>query len=135
MRGGYGSGWREWPRIFKRMRPSDEDLMLFVERVSGRYPRSMVILFGSRARGDSLPYSDYDVAVVLDHVEDRLRVAEELAKLKPSKLPLDLVVLEAGDLRDPLVARMLEECRVLYDGLGLGGEACKPRGQRRVENG
>ncbi|AEM39111.1 DNA polymerase beta domain protein region [Pyrolobus fumarii 1A] len=124
MRGGCGSGRKAWPKILKSIKPSDEDLMLFVERVRERHPRSAILLFGSRARGDNLPYSDYDVAVILERVEDRLREAEELAKLKPSRLPLDLVVLELDDLRDPLIAKMLTPCKVLYDGLGLGELPC-----------
>ncbi|MEO0079365.1 MAG: nucleotidyltransferase domain-containing protein [candidate division WOR-3 bacterium] len=35
-------------------------------RVSERLPLSRVVLFGSRARGDSTPDSDLDVLVVLD---------------------------------------------------------------------
>ncbi len=124
--------WAEnWPKILKSMRPSDEDLMLFVERVRERYPHSTILLFGSRARGDNLPYSDYDVAVILERVEDRLREAEELAKLKPSRLPLDLVVLEPGDLQDPLIAKMLTPCKVLYDGLGLGEALCRQEHGKR----
>lgn len=40
------------------------------ERVLGAYGSRVrrIILFGSRARGDALPESDYDVLVVLDHV-------------------------------------------------------------------
>ena len=123
-----GGPWRLL-RILRDMLPRDEYLEVFVRRVAERYPRSTIVLFGSRARGDSLPYSDYDVAVILEGVGDRVRVAEEVARLKPPELPLDLVILEPGDLEDPIIGRMLEGCRTLYDGLGLdpcGGSRAQP---------
>jgi predicted nucleotidyltransferase len=41
-----------------------------------------VILFGSRARGDYRPDSDYDVAVFLKSLPDRWEVSHRLAKLQ-----------------------------------------------------
>ena len=40
-----------------------------------------VVLFGSRARGDAGPESDYDVAVFLKHMDNRLAEAYRLADL------------------------------------------------------
>ena len=91
----------------------------YIERLRGAYPRSTIVLFGSRARGDHLPYSDYDVALILPGSVDKLGEAVRARSLKPPELPLDLVILEPGDLDDPIIARMLEGCMVLHDGLGL----------------
>lgn len=41
-----------------------------------------VVLFGSRARGDNQPQSDYDVAVFLDTLPDRWAEASRLAALR-----------------------------------------------------
>lgn len=41
-----------------------------------------VVLFGSRARGDAGPESDYDIAVFLKHMENRLAEAYRLADLR-----------------------------------------------------
>jgi len=99
---------------------SEELLQEFVERVRLAYPRSAIILVGSRARGDHLPYSDYDVVVVLEHVDDKLRLIEELRKLKPRGLSLDLIVVSLEEIRtDPIIKQMLATRRVLYDGLGI----------------
>jgi predicted nucleotidyltransferase len=40
-----------------------------------------VVLFGSRARGEAGPGSDYDVAVFLKHMDNRLAEAYRLADL------------------------------------------------------
>jgi predicted nucleotidyltransferase len=41
-----------------------------------------VVLFGSRARGDSRDDSDYDVAVFLKHMDNRLTESNRLADLR-----------------------------------------------------
>lgn len=38
-----------------------------------------VVLFGSRARGDALPDSDYDIAVFLKDLSDRWAEADKIA--------------------------------------------------------
>ena len=40
-----------------------------------------VVLFGSRARGDAQPHSDYDVAVFLRDLDDRVAEMNRLADL------------------------------------------------------
>ena len=41
-----------------------------------------VVLFGSRARGDSKPDSDYDVAVFLNDLDDRWREADRISDIE-----------------------------------------------------
>ena len=41
-----------------------------------------VVLFGSRARGDATPESDYDIAVFLSALTDRWRELDRLADLR-----------------------------------------------------
>jgi len=103
----------------RKIKEEDRLLREYVKEISGRYPKSAILLFGSRARGDHLPYSDYDVAVVLEKIEDKLALIEELRRLKPRGLPLDLLVFQVDELSDPLISGMLKKCRVLYDGLGI----------------
>ncbi|GEM_PF-344679 len=129
MRGGSSSGLRS--KLLRsstnKVKARPKLLQEFVERISERHPDSTVILFGSRALGRHLPYSDYDVAVVLREVDDRFTAIEELRRLKPRGLPLDLVVFQVDELSDPLTSKMLEGCKVLYDGLkALQGNSRQP---------
>lgn len=57
-----------------------EAILLFSEKLAGRYEATQLILFGSRARGDYHPESDADVAVILrgqpeDFVDVKLAMA------------------------------------------------------------
>ena len=103
----------------EKIKKGDFLLNLYVERIAEEFPLSTVILFGSRARGDPLPYSDYDIAVIFDVVEDKLSLIEKLRRMKPKGLPLDLLVLSLEEIFDPLIRGMFKDSRILYDGLGV----------------
>jgi predicted nucleotidyltransferase len=68
--------------------PSDPVLKRFraavTELYGGRLAR--VVLFGSRARGDAGPDSDYDVAVFLRDMPDRFAEMDRLADLSTNIL-------------------------------------------------
>lgn len=104
------------PELLKQQ---NELLNEFVRRVVGRLGRCAVFLFGSRARGSYLPYSDFDVAIVVEAAKDVISLIEELRALKPRGLQLDLIVLERGDLSDPIVKKMLDGALVFHDSLPL----------------
>jgi len=46
------------------MREADSRIKSFIERVRAKYEITQAILFGSRARGDHLADSDYDIVLV-----------------------------------------------------------------------
>ena len=48
--------------------PQDDPVIrLFLERIKGLRERiAKIVLFGSRARGDNKPWSDYDVLLLVD---------------------------------------------------------------------
>jgi predicted nucleotidyltransferase len=50
--------------------PGIEQIKGFLARVEQKFSPERVILFGSRARGDHLQDSDYDIIVVSRHFED-----------------------------------------------------------------
>jgi predicted nucleotidyltransferase len=66
---------------FRRNEPALCKFCAALERVYGeRLER--VVLFGSRARGDAVPESDYDVAVFLADMPDRWKEFDRLLALR-----------------------------------------------------
>lgn len=90
---------RIWPAT-----PTGIDLWL--THIVGRIVRAMdpvrIVLFGSRARGDQRPDSDYDLLVVMDHVEDRRAARLEIRRLLDD-LPIskDVIVAPVAAIDDP----------------------------------
>ncbi|MHA1711274.1 MAG: nucleotidyltransferase domain-containing protein [Candidatus Freyarchaeota archaeon] len=59
----------------------------YVDEVAEKFGAKCIILWGSRARGDHTPHSDYDLIVIADFKEkflDRLAALMELAPPKPN---------------------------------------------------
>ncbi|RLF21536.1 MAG: hypothetical protein DRN15_11000 [Thermoprotei archaeon] len=55
----------------------------------------------------------------MSHVEDKIRKVEELRKMKPRGIDLDLTVLSLDELNDPLVKEMIRGALILHDGLNI----------------
>ena len=51
-----------------------------VERIVARFQSARILLFGSRARGADNRWSDVDLIVVMDEVEDKRRAAVEMGR-------------------------------------------------------
>ena len=92
-----------------------------VKRLISKVRVKVVILFGSRARGDWLPWSDYDLLIIADFKEkylDRIKsVLEAIGDIpidiEPHPYTLDeaITLLRRGV---PTVVDALEEGKVLY---------------------
>ncbi|ABL79086.1 nucleotidyltransferase domain-containing protein [Thermofilum pendens] len=92
-----------------------------VERLKNRFKVYAVILFGSRARGDWKPWSDYDLLVIGDFDKDYLdRIGEVLDALRDVRLPVEphpytlSEALEMVEKGNPLIISALEEGVVLH---------------------
>ncbi len=97
-----------------------EELRVVVERLR-RAGAKVVILFGSRARGDWLPWSDYDLLIIGEFDKPHLeRIGDILELLSDVKLPVEphpytlREVLEMLRRGNPLIIDALEEGRVLH---------------------
>jgi len=100
-----------------------EELQEVVERLKRVLRVRAVILFGSRARGDWGPWSDYDLLIVADFDEPYLeRIKRVLDILADVRLPIEphpytleeaMNMLQRGN---PLIVDALEEGIVLYRG-------------------
>lgn len=114
----------------RRLEGEEKDFQAFVSRVRRLFKGEVSIaLFGSRALGNPLPYSDYDVALVIPKKpkgEAYWRLLAKVRGCKPRSLPLDLVILQPNELSDPLLAKMLEKALPVYDGLKVFRVGLKP---------
>ncbi|MGB9717872.1 MAG: nucleotidyltransferase domain-containing protein [Thermoproteota archaeon] len=92
-----------------------------VKRLASRYRLTAVILFGSRARGDWGPWSDYDLLIIGGFEKNYVdRIGEILELLSDVKIPVEphpytlqeaLQMLGEGN---PLMVDAIEEGMVLY---------------------
>jgi len=116
-----------------------------VERLRREFNVKAVVLFGSRARGDWKPWSDFDLLVIADFAEkylDRVgRVLEAVGDVPLEVEPHPYTLEEAISMLkrgNPLIVSALEEGRVLYATdeyrrLLDAYEELKRRGLRRTE--
>ncbi len=114
-----------------------------VERLRSRYRLHAVVLFGSRARGDHGPWSDYDLLIVadfdspyLDRLGEVMELLEGLGPVEPHPYTLEeaLSMLRRGC---PTLVDALEEGVTLFEGPGLSVlrdtyESMRRRGMRRT---
>ncbi len=99
----------------------EEKFSAYVEKLKAKLGRkSTILLFGSRASGKARESSDFDVAVILPEIEDKLALLYELIRIRPEGLPVDIVALSLEELHDQIFRKMLDPCIILYDGLGVG---------------
>jgi len=96
-------------------------LKMLVERLKERFNPVSVILTGSRARGDWMLWSDYDVLVIADFDKDYMDRLSEIAELlKDIPIPIEIhpytfdeaiVILKRGNV---LIYDALEYGKPLY---------------------
>jgi predicted nucleotidyltransferase len=80
-----------------------------------------IILFGSRARGDSRPDSDVDLLIIKDNIESTRAEAGRISRaLSNIALPIDVIVVRPAyveqyrDIIGTIVRPALREGKVLY---------------------
>ncbi len=93
-------------------------------RIESHVRPHRIVLFGSRAWGQSDAHSDVDLLVIVDSDETPVERAVALGRLfRPRPAPLDLLVLIPQEVQERLAAgdgflrRILDEGVVLYDAL------------------
>ena len=78
-----------------------------------------IILFGSRASGENMESSDFDLMIIVENDADRLSLMEKLYELKPEGVPIDIVVIKKKELEIGTIKKMLKNRRIIHDGLGI----------------
>ncbi len=94
----------------------DKELIEYVKRVGKQVKLHAAILFGSRARGDHKPWSDYDILLIGEFKEpylERLKILFDLTEgirvpIEPHPYTIDeaLTMLERGN---PMIVDVIEE--------------------------
>jgi len=85
-----------------------------VERIVARFQPARILLFGSRARGTDNRWSDVDLLVVMDEVEDKRRAAVEMSRaLGDLTVSKDIVVTTPDEIarRGNVVGSVLRAAR------------------------
>ncbi|RFA95593.1 nucleotidyltransferase domain-containing protein [Pyrobaculum aerophilum] len=114
---------REYPERFSKC------LASIIQRYGGQVT---VVLFGSRASGRHSASSDFDVIIIVPQYGDYFEEAAEIKRLCRG-VPLDAIIFARDELKiEGVVAKMLEDCVALYDGLSLN--ICKKKVQGDVNN-
>ena len=103
------------------MSMNEEALDIAVKQLVKHLKVTAVILFGSRARGDWLPWSDYDLLIIADFKEkylDRLKKIMDLLSSIPLNMePHPYTLREAISMLrkgNPIIVDALEEGEILY---------------------
>lgn len=115
-----------WEILAERVRRYPEEFARCVSSIIQRYGGWVtLILFGSRAAGRHGASSDYDLIVVAPGYADYFDEAAELRGLCRG-VPVDIVLFASSEfVVDGVVAKMLENCAVIHDGLST--RACQTR--------
>lgn len=95
----------------------------FISAVNRRYPLVFAVLFGSRARGEALKSSDYDVLLVSTHFkEDVFKRISDVLELWKGKGALEPICFTLSEFEDGMhnYNTIVWEC--LKDGKPLYGE-------------
>jgi predicted nucleotidyltransferase len=97
-------------------------LQEIIKRIVAVADPEKIILFGSQARGQTIPGSDLDLLVIEEHVESpRAEAACIYSALADLPVPADVVVVRSayvaryGDLVGTVVRPALREGKVIYE--------------------
>ncbi len=116
----------------RRARIKEEAFREFIREFTRKWPKSTLILFGSRARGEANPLSDYDLLAVVE------------GPIKVESPPfIQLFVIDMRELEseinrfNTIVVDAVVDGIVLHDGLGIyermKGKVEEEIGRRRVK--
>ncbi len=83
--------------------------------------QASIILFGGRATVgvDSDEPRDYDILVIVDNDRNVEQVEETVYKLKPKRLPVDVIIATKNQLKNPITSQMLKNRKTLHDPLDI----------------
>lgn len=109
-----------WEALAERVKRYPEEFARCTSSIIQRYGgRVTVILFGSRATGRHSASSDYDIMVIVPGYADYFDEVAQIRRLCRG-VPVDIVLFALDEfVVDGVVAKMLENCVTIHDGLSL----------------
>ena len=86
-----------------------------IKEISLQYKVDKVVLFGSRARGDHLSVSDYDIAVFENHLSalDKARLRDDVDEIETLK-KIDIIFVQEN-FTDELMESIKRDGVILYE--------------------
>ena len=97
-------------------------LSTMVERIVRRLDPAGILLFGSQARGDARRWSDVDLLIIMNDVQNRRKTAIEIQRLlKDLFISKDIVIVTTDEINrkrhivGTLVHAALRDGRMLYE--------------------
>jgi predicted nucleotidyltransferase len=102
-------------------RASERDLPQDIANLISNYKPRKVIIFGSRARGDSSVESDHDVLIIKETSTRRILRREEAMRGIHQTVPLDLLILTPDEIElleregSPFIREILDTGVVVYE--------------------
>ncbi|MEM2739611.1 MAG: nucleotidyltransferase domain-containing protein [Candidatus Bathyarchaeia archaeon] len=100
---------------------SDRELDKVIDRIRSRYNPSAIILFGSRARGDYKPWSDYDLLIIAEFEKGYMdRIGEVIELLSDIRIAIEPHPYTLEEVREmltkgnPLIVDALGEGVILH---------------------
>ena len=93
----------------------------FVDKLKQSYKPDLIILFGSRARGDFSGDSDIDLLIVKDTRKRPLWRRVDVRKILSTEMAMDIIVYTPREFKQlkesgsPFLRQILEEGKVIYE--------------------
>lgn len=86
-----------------------------IKDISLQYKVEKVVLFGSRARGDNSPVSDYDIAIFENHLSalDKARLRDDIDEIETLK-KIDIIFVQEN-FTDELMESIKRDGVILYE--------------------
>ena len=86
-----------------------------IKEISLQYKVEKIVLFGSRARGDCSPVSDYDIAIFENHLSafDKARLRDEVDEIETLK-KIDIIFVQEN-FTDELMESIKRDGVIIYE--------------------
>jgi hypothetical protein len=90
----------------------------FIQQIQSKWKLYALILFGSRARGDFIPCSDYDIIIIADFTESYFKRGDQLLAILPP-VAIDFLTYTPSEFRQMFLEGHLTAIDAIREGIAL----------------